>query len=189
MFPVSLDFLGACLFSPGEIMNTQLSNRLPASQRLNMPGVVLSSLALVLTLSACDYKQQGDGKTAGQQLDSAIAKTEQAAAQAKAKTESSMANVGTAVKDAAQNAEAAGKDMAGKAGEKLDDMAITTAVSAGLAKDPDLSAFKINVDTKNGAVTLNGSAPTEAAREKAGTIAKAVKGVSSVDNKLVLKAG
>jgi osmotically-inducible protein OsmY len=36
---------------------------------------------------------------------------------------------------------------------------------------------------------LNGSAPTEAAREKAATIAKAVKGVSSVDNKLVLKAG
>lgn len=169
-------------------MNTLPSNRSPASRRLSTPLVVVSSLALVLMLSACDYKQDG-GKTAGQQLDSAITKTEQAAAEAKAKTESSMATAGTAVKDAAQNVEAAGKDMAGKAGEKLDDMAITTAVSAGLAKDPDLSTFKINVDTKNGAVTLNGSAPTEAAREKAGTIAKAVKGVSSVENKLVLKAG
>ncbi|MEP6965178.1 MAG: BON domain-containing protein, partial [Polaromonas sp.] len=45
-----------------------------------------------------------------------------------------------------------------------------------------------NVDTKNGAVTLNGSAPTEVAREKAGNIARAVKGVNSVDNKLVVKA-
>lgn len=147
-------------------MNTLPSNHSPASQRLSTPLVVVSSLAFVLMLSACDYKKD-DGKTAGQQLDSAITKTEQAAAEAKAKTESSMATAGAAI----------------------DDMTITTAVSAGLAKDPDLSAFKINVDTKNGAVTLNGSAPTEAAREKAGTIAKAVKGVSSVDNKLVLKAG
>ncbi|HEY3046304.1 MAG TPA: BON domain-containing protein [Polaromonas sp.] len=168
-------------------MHTLTSNRSPASQRLNAPWVVLSSLALLLALSACG--KQDDGKTAGQQIDSAITKTEKAATEARAKTESAMANVGSAVKDAAQSAEASGKDMASKAAEKIDDMAITTAVSAGLAKDPDLSAFKINVDTKNGAVTLNGSAPTEAAREKAGTIAKAVKGVSSVDNKLVLKAG
>ncbi len=169
-------------------MHTLTSNHSPAGQRLNTPWVVLSSLALLLALSACDYKP-GDGKTAGQQIDSAISKTEKAATEAKAKTESAMANAASAMKDAAQNAEASGKAMASKAGEAMDDMAITTAVSAGLAKDPDLSAFKINVDTKNGAVTLNGSAPTEAAREKAGNIAKAVKGVSSVDNKLVLKAG
>jgi len=168
-------------------MHTLTSNRSPASQRLNTPWVVLSSLALLLALSACG--KQDEGKTAGQQIDSAITKTEKAATEVKAKTESAMANAGSAVKDAAQSAEASGKEMAGKAAEKLDDMAITTAVSAGLAKDPDLSAFKINVDTKNGAVTLNGSAPTEAAREKAGSIAKAVKGVGSVDNKLVLKAG
>ncbi len=168
-------------------MHTLTSNHSPASQRLNTPLLVLSSLALLLALSACG--KQDDGKTAGQQIDSAITKTEKAATEAKAKTESAMANAGSAVKDAAQSAEASGKDMASKAVEKIDDMAITTAVSAGLAKDPDLSAFKINVDTKNGAVTLNGSAPTEAAREKAGSIAKAVKGVGSVDNKLVLKAG
>lgn len=36
---------------------------------------------------------------------------------------------------------------------------------------------------------LNGPAPTEAARDKAGSIAKAVKGVKSVENRLVLKAG
>ena len=73
-------------------------------------------------------------------------------------------------------------------GDKLDDVSITTSVSAEIAKDNDLSVLKINVDTKDGAVTLNGSAPTDAAREKAGSIAKAVKGVHSVDNKLVVKA-
>jgi len=167
-------------------MKKQPSDRSPARWHLDTPLLVASSLALVLALSACG--KQDDGKTAGQQLDSSIAKTEQAAAEAKAKTESTLAKAGAALKDATQNAESSAKDVASKAAEKMDDMAITAAVSSGLAKDPDLSALKINVDTKNGAVTLNGSAPTEAAREKAGSIAKAVKGVNSVENKLLVKA-
>jgi osmotically-inducible protein OsmY len=161
------------------------SNPLKAGRALR-PLAILSAVSLALALSACN--KQDDGKTAGQQLDSAIAKTEEAAAQAKAKAAAEMASAGTAMKNATQSAEASGKDMAAKAGEKIDDLTITTTVTAGFAKDPDLSALKINVDTRNGAVTLNGSAPTEAAREKAATLAKDVKGVSSVDNKLVVKA-
>lgn len=158
---------------------------LPACGALR-PLAVASAVALALALSACG--KQDDGKTAGQQLDSAIAKTEEAAARAKAKAESEMASAGAAMKSATQSAEASGKDIAAKAGEKIDDLTITTAVTTGLAKDPDLSVLKINVDTRNGVVTLNGSAPTETARDKAATLAKAVKGVSSVDNKLVVKA-
>lgn len=142
-------------------------------------------LALALTVSACN--RADDGKTAGQQLDSAIAKTEQAAADAKAKTEGSMANAGAAMKDATSTAEASGKGMVEKAGDMADDAVITARLSSNFAKDPDLSAIKINVDTKGGAVTLTGTAPTEAAKEKAATIAKEMKGVSSVDNKLVVK--
>lgn len=142
-------------------------------------------LALALTVSACN--RADDGKTAGQQLDSAIAKTEQAAADAKAKTEGSMANAGAAMKDASSTAEASGKGMVEKAGDMADDAVITARLSSNFAKDPDLSAIKINVDTKGGAVTLTGTAPTEAAKEKAATIAKEMKGVSSVDNKLVVK--
>lgn len=158
---------------------------LPAGNALRLLAVA-AAVALALGLSACG--KQDDGKTAGQQLDSAIAKTEDAAARAKAKAEAEMASAGAAMKNATQSAEASGKDMAAKAGEKIDDLTITTAVTTGLAKDPDLSALKINVDTRNGAVTLNGSAPTEAARDKAATLTKAVKGVNSVDNKLVVKA-
>lgn len=158
---------------------------LPAGHALRLLAIA-SAMALALGLSACG--KQEDGKTAGQQLDSAIAKTEEAAAKAKAKAESEMASAGSAMKSATQSAESSVKDIANKAGEKIDDLTITTAVTTGLAKDPELSALKINVDTRNGAVTLNGSAPTESTREKAATLAKAVKGVNSVDNKLVVKA-
>lgn len=150
--------------------------------------VMGSLLALLFALGGCG-KSDDDGKTAGQQLDTAIAKTEQAAEKAKAKTESAMANAGVAMKDATREVEASGKQIVDKAGEKINDVSITAAVSSGLAKDPELSALKINVDTKNGAVTLTGSAPTEAARERAGALAKAVKGVNSVENRLVVKAG
>lgn len=166
-------------------MNPSLFKASRASHAIR-PLAVLGALSLALALSACN--KQDDGKTAGQQLDSAIAKTEEAAARAKAKAESEMASAGAAVRNATQGAESSGKDMAAKAGEKIDDLTITTTVTAGFAKDPDLSVLKINVDTRNGAVTLNGSAPTEAAREKAAALAKGAKGVNSVDNKLVVKS-
>jgi len=172
--------------------------RSPIGLRPHEVRVAVASLALILALGACSKEEEN--KTAGQQVDSAIAKTQQAAVQAraqteqsaaavKAKTENAMANAGTAIKDAAKNAESSTREAVGKAEEKLGDVAITTAVSSEIARTSDLSVLKINVDTKEGAVTLSGSAPTEAAREKAGGIAKAVKGVRSVDNKLVVKAG
>ena len=69
----------------------------------------------------------------------------------------------------------------------VDDLAITASIAAGFAKDADLSAIKIDVDTKKGAVSLIGPAPSVEARDRATTIVKGVKGVTSVDNKLVVK--
>ncbi len=150
-------------------------------------AAVMVLLAATLGLTACG--KQGEEKTAGQKLDSAIAKTTEAAAEAKAKAESGLSSAGTAMKDGAQKAETAIKGTATSAGEKMDDMGITAAVSAGLAKDSELSMRKIDVRTREGVVTLTGSAPTEAAREKAAALARGVKGVSSVDNQLIVKAG
>ncbi|MET0517392.1 MAG: BON domain-containing protein, partial [Burkholderiaceae bacterium] len=55
-----------------------------------------------------------------------------------------------------------------------------------LAKDSELSALSINVDTRDGRVALKGKAPTLAARDRATQLASAVKGVVSVDNQLVI---
>lgn len=146
---------------------------------------VAVSLAAVLVLGGCG--KADDGKTVGQKVDSALEKTEQAAAVAKIKTEDAMANAGAALRAATEKGEAASKNMADKVEKKFDDASITTAVNAGLAKNSDLRAFQINVDTKNGLVSLKGSAPTAAAKERASEITKAVKGVTTVDNQLIVK--
>ena len=146
---------------------------------------ILAVSALALGLAACGKTEE---PTVGQRLDSAVEKTEQAAADARVKAESAMQSAETRMEQRAAHAEATAKDAANTAKGAIDDATITAQVNAGLAKDPDLSALKINVDTVNGKVTLNGPAPSAVARDRAGTIAKSVTGVTSVNNQLVVTA-
>lgn len=127
--------------------------------------VAISSLAALLALGACG--QRTDDTTVGQKVDSGIAKTEQAAN-----------NAGTAVMGAAADTRSV-----------VGDSEITAKVNAGLAADKDLSAIKINVDTKDGIVTLNGPVPSAAAKDRASEIARNVKDVKSVDNQLNVQPG
>ena len=79
------------------------------------------------------------------------------------------------------------KDATKKVGDKLDDTVITASVKTEIAKDAELSALKVNVDTDNGRVALRGIAPSMAAKAHATTLAAAVKGVASVDNQLSIE--
>ena len=146
---------------------------------------ILAVSALALGLAACGKTEE---PTVGQRLDSAVEKTEQAAADARVKTESAMQSAETKMEQGAAHAEATAKDAANTARGAIDNATITAQVNAGLAKDPDLSALKINVETVNGKVTLNGPAPSTVARDRAETIAKSVTGVTSVNNQLVVTA-
>ena len=76
--------------------------------------------------------------------------------------------------------------MADKVADAVGDAAVTVAVNAELAKDAQLSALRIDVDTLDGRVTLAGSAPNDAARDRATVLAQSVKGVKSVDNRLAI---
>ena len=90
---------------------------------------------------------------------------------------------------AANEARAAGSQAAAAVAETATDKAITTRVNAALAADDKLSALKIDVDTEAGNVALIGTAPDEASRDRATTLAAAVEGVVTVDNRLtVVKA-
>ena len=68
-----------------------------------------------------------------------------------------------------------------------EDATITTNVKAKLVADPTVSGTAINVDTKDGVVTLTGTVDNDAARTKAETIAKGVEGVKSVKTNLTVK--
>ena len=68
------------------------------------------------------------------------------------------------------------------------DALITTKIKAEHAKDKDVSATKISVDTTNGVVTLSGTAKSKAEADKAEMLAKNVKGVTSVKNNIKVEA-
>jgi osmotically-inducible protein OsmY len=72
-------------------------------------------------------------------------------------------------------------------GEYVDDSVITTKVKSLLAEDDFLKSFQIGVETYKGVVQLSGFVNTQAAVEKAGQIARSVKGVQSVKNDLIVK--
>ncbi len=137
----------------------------------------------LLTLSACGDRNQ----TAGQKVDAALARTEQAGTETMAKAKELGSEARDKIASSTASGESSMKRGAADAKNAVDDAAITAKVSAGLAKDSDLSAIKINVDTKDGVVRLQGPAPTSAAKDRAAQIAKAVTGVNSVDNELEVK--
>ncbi len=72
-------------------------------------------------------------------------------------------------------------------GEYVDDSVITTKVKALLAEDEFLKSFQIGVETYKGTVQLSGFVNSEQTVDKAGQIARSVKGVRSVRNNLVVK--
>lgn len=75
-----------------------------------------------------------------------------------------------------------------KAGQAIDDAAVVASVKAKLLSSPDVEGLDVNVDAKNGVVTLSGTADTTAERSSAEKIAKGADGVKSVTNRIEIKA-
>jgi hypothetical protein len=99
--------------------------------KLSAPLLVIAMAALAL--GACS---KNDERTAGQQVDAAIAKVEQQAGQVKA-------DVSRGAAEARQSAEAAGA----KVSEGITDATIITTVNVELARDGKLDPAKIDVDS------------------------------------------
>jgi hyperosmotically inducible periplasmic protein len=132
---------------------------------------IAAPLALLLALGGCD---RNDSRTAGQQLDAAIAKVKPAAEHAKQEA-----------KKAADDT----RTMGASAGSKIADATVSTRVKAVLSSDKQLGDAKIDVDTKDGVVTLSGAVANSQARDHALELARNVKGVNSVNDQLAVKAG
>jgi hyperosmotically inducible periplasmic protein len=120
-----------------------------------LAGVAVAALGL----QACS---RNESQTVGQGVDKAIADAKEKGEAAK-----------TATEDAAKKIEVGAADAA-----------ITAKVNAALIGDDTLKVLKVDVDTKSGRVSLMGTAPDMAARDRATTLVKAISGVSDVDNQL-----
>ncbi|MCX6612940.1 MAG: BON domain-containing protein [Acidobacteria bacterium] len=68
--------------------------------------------------------------------------------------------------------------------KKNSDEQIYDQVRMRLANDPDIKGGNLNVDVKNGVVTVKGRVDKERAQQKIEKVAKKVKGVSSVVNQV-----
>ena len=72
-------------------------------------------------------------------------------------------------------------------GEYVDDAVITTRVKAAIFNEPTLKSTEINVETFKGVVQLSGFVNSQADINKAVSLARSVKGVTSVKNDMRLK--
>ena len=147
----------------------------PCSMALSIPEVEMNKTAALgtsllaasmIVLAGCDKpaappSPQGTGpmEKMGQKLDQVAERTKEQASQATA-----------------------------QAGQALDDGKITASVKANILAEPGLKVLQIDVDTKDGKVTLTGSADSAANVQKAEQIASNVQGVKSVDNRLAVSS-
>jgi osmotically-inducible protein OsmY len=74
------------------------------------------------------------------------------------------------------------------AGEYLDDSVITTKVKTAIFNEPTLKSAEINVETYKGVVQLSGFVNSQTDINKAVDVTRNIKGVTSVQNDMQLKA-
>jgi hyperosmotically inducible protein len=88
------------------------------------------------------------------------------------------------VREFGRDAQATAGDAANRTGAVMTDAAVTSAVKTKFLADTTVSGLKIDVDTRDGAVTLNGTVATKAEADRAMSLARNTNGVKSVVNNL-----
>ena len=155
------------------------------------------ALAVLLALAGCGERPQGD--TAGQSLESAVGRTSEATADGRQRAREATVGAANSAKNATQDARTsvmgAGADArqaangaAQAGGAKVDDAQITSRVAASLMGDRELANVRVDVDTRDGVVTLSGPVPSSSIKARANEIAQAVRDVKSVNNQLTVSA-
>ena len=125
-----------------------------------------ASIAIIFAVSVAACDKPGSAERLGEKIDESAERT------------------GEKIDAMASKAD----DKSAQIGEALGDAAITTKVKSAILAEPGLKVLQINVDTKDGIVTLSGAVDNDEHREKAQTIAQAVEGVVRVENNLVSKS-
>ncbi|MBK8640215.1 MAG: BON domain-containing protein [Chromatiaceae bacterium] len=137
-------------------------------------GLVTASLALVLIAVGCDKNDSAE--QAGKKIDQAAARSGEAIEKAGDKASTKLDTAKEAIGDKAE-----------AAGVYMSDAAITTQIKAGLLADSTLKSLQIHVTTTNGVVALSGVVDSQQSIDRSLEIARGIKGVASVENRLVVK--
>ena len=132
-------------------------------------AAIASGMAMIV--SGCD-RPEGQADKFGQKLESPMAD---------ATKQIDRATTGTT------DGATAGAMVAEKAAGAVDDAAVTTKVKAALIAEPGLATMPIDVDTRNGVVTLLGNVDSAEHGTRAIEVARATSGVRGVVDKLVVK--
>jgi hyperosmotically inducible protein len=72
------------------------------------------------------------------------------------------------------------------AAEATSDAAITATIKTKMMADMTVSGLKVDVDTRDGIVTLTGTVPTAGERDRAVAVARGTSGVKDVEDKLMV---
>lgn len=147
----------------------------PRPRRRAGAGAWLLALGLGAAIAALVVSNLQDPRSLGKQLDDTIRQVRGVGSEVKQTVADSQSAAAQASRQALDNVGAA-----------LDDGAISLKVKTALAADPALSAVRIDVNTRQGIVRLDGPAPDAAAKERATVLASAPRGVRGVDNRLAL---
>ena len=170
--------------------------------------LVAAAVAATLMLGGCDRPDSSQPRAVTPSYDSGIAKPVDKSADAMAERSASMApeklapekSADTPAADKSANLAAADKsadtaaaDKSADTGSTLvaaarDDAAITAKVTQSIKSDTALKAMPIQVDTKDGVVTLSGTVDTQDMRLHAHEIAATTSGVARVIDNLTVKS-
>jgi hyperosmotically inducible periplasmic protein len=139
------------------------------NQAWQRPAAVLSALGLLLALGACGDRVEN----------TEIPQTAQPSVEINRNRDDGTVRIDTA------GARADPTSVLGAGGGVAStDVRIANEVGQALSSDPDLAAMPIQVRSRDGVVSLRGKAPHETAREKATVIARNVRDVKTVENRL-----
>jgi hyperosmotically inducible protein len=145
-------------------------NRIPSRATLTAPLAVLALAGLLAGCQKTTTTSTPDGATTSSTTTSVAPATPSAETTA-------------AVKSTGNDIAAGAGRAANKAGDAIEDSAITAKVKTALLADPAVKGLQIEVDTKDGVVTLKGAAP-KSEGDRAVQIARDTSGVKSVDNQI-----
>jgi len=178
---IDVDVSGGVVKLTGTVRTA--AEKAEAGQLANVTGVTRVNNAIEIDPKLDQSKVDAAAAKTKSGLSKAVDGTAKAAEKTKEGVQKGVGKTEQGVGKAADKTSSA----VGKAGDKLGDTAVTTNVKTGLSREPLLRDTTIAVETANHVVTLRGTVPSTAAKDRAAAIAAGTDGVNRVVNELVVK--